>query len=94
MQARMNTIGVDKTLNSNLRINKSADDSAGLAIANKLSAHSLGQTTKNETTKPLRDIDFAAESATFAKDTILVQSGSYVITQANAEQKNVMRLLR
>jgi flagellin len=50
--ATMNNIGLDKSFNllsSGLRINKAADDSAGLAIANKLSAQSqgLGQAIKN-----------------------------------------------
>ena len=42
----------------------------------------------------LRDVDFAAESANFAKHNILAQSGSYAMSQANAVQQNVMRLLQ
>ncbi|QSZ40734.1 flagellin [Sulfurimonas aquatica] len=42
----------------------------------------------------IRDVDFAAESATFAKHNILAQSGSYAMSQANAVQQNVMRLLQ
>ncbi len=42
----------------------------------------------------IRDVDFAAESANFAKHNILAQSGSYAMTQANAVQQNVMRLLQ
>ena len=42
----------------------------------------------------LRDVDFAQESATFAKHNILAQSGSYAMSQANAVQQNVMRLLQ
>ncbi len=50
----MNNIGLDKSLNSlssGLRINRAADDAAGLSIANKLSAQSqgLGQAIKNST---------------------------------------------
>ena len=50
--ATMNNIGLDKSLNalsSGLRINKAADDAAGLSIANKLSAQSqgLGQAIRN-----------------------------------------------
>ncbi|MDO8454607.1 MAG: flagellin, partial [Sulfurimonas sp.] len=41
----------------------------------------------------IRDIDFAAESANFAKHNILAQSGSYAMSQANAVQQNVLRLL-
>ncbi|MFA7611450.1 MAG: flagellin, partial [Sulfurimonas sp.] len=52
MYATKNNVGLDKSLNSlssGLRINKAADDSAGLAIANKLSAQSngLGQAIRN-----------------------------------------------
>ncbi|PHM18616.1 MAG: flagellin B [Sulfuricurvum sp. PD_MW2] len=42
----------------------------------------------------IRDVDFAAESATFAKYNILAQSGSYAMSQANAVQQNVLRLLQ
>ena len=42
----------------------------------------------------LRDVDFAAESANFAKHNILAQSGSYAMSQANAVQQNVLRLLQ
>jgi flagellin len=42
----------------------------------------------------IRDVDFAAESANFAKYNILAQSGSYAMSQANAVQQNVLRLLQ
>jgi flagellin len=42
----------------------------------------------------IRDVDFASESANFAKLNILAQSGSYAMSQANAVQQNVMRLLQ
>jgi len=42
----------------------------------------------------IRDVDFAAESANFAKLNILAQSGSYAMSQANAVQQNVMKLLQ
>jgi len=42
----------------------------------------------------IRDVDFAAESATFAKLNILAQSGSYAMSQANAVQQNVLKLLQ
>ena len=42
----------------------------------------------------IRDVDFAAESANFAKFNILAQSGSYAMSQANAVQQNVLRLLQ
>ncbi len=42
----------------------------------------------------IRDVDFAAESANFSKQNLLAQSGSYAMSQANAVQQNVMRLLQ
>ncbi len=42
----------------------------------------------------IRDIDFAKESANFSKNNILVQSGSYALSQANVVQQNVLRLLQ
>ncbi|MFK5937019.1 MAG: flagellin [Sulfurimonas sp.] len=42
----------------------------------------------------IRDVDFAQESANFAKLNILAQSGSYAMSQANAVQQNVLRLLQ
>lgn len=41
----------------------------------------------------IREVDFAAESAEFSKLNILTQSGSYAISQANAVQQNILRLL-
>ncbi len=42
----------------------------------------------------IRDVDFAQESANFSKYNILAQSGSYALSQANAVQQNVLRLLQ
>lgn len=42
----------------------------------------------------IRDVDFAAESATFNKHNLLAQSGSYAMSQANQVQQNVMKLLQ
>jgi flagellin len=42
----------------------------------------------------IRDVDFAAETANFQKYNLLAQSGSYAMSQANAAQQNVMRLLQ
>ena len=41
----------------------------------------------------IREVDFAEESATFNKWSILAQSGSYAMSQANAAQQNILRLL-
>jgi flagellin len=42
----------------------------------------------------IRDVDFAEETARFQKYNLLAQSGSYALSQANATQQNVMRLLQ
>ncbi|MBU2537299.1 MAG: flagellin [Proteobacteria bacterium] len=42
----------------------------------------------------IRDVDFADESSNFARMNILVQAGSYALSQANAVQQNIMTLLR
>ena len=42
----------------------------------------------------IRDVDYAQESANFNKLNIISQAGSYAISQSNAVQQNVLRLLQ
>ena len=42
----------------------------------------------------IRDVDFASETAKFKKYNLLAQSGSFAMSQANAVQQNVMKLLQ
>ncbi|WP_024791221.1 flagellin A [Lebetimonas sp. JS032] len=42
----------------------------------------------------IRDVDFAAETANFQKHNLLAQSGSFALSQANAVQQNVLKLLQ
>ena len=42
----------------------------------------------------IRDVDYALESANFNKQNIIAQAGTYAISQANAAQQNVLRLLQ
>ncbi|WP_141046787.1 flagellin [Aliarcobacter cryaerophilus] len=42
----------------------------------------------------IRDVDYAQESANFNKLNIISQAGSYAISQSNATQQNVLRLLQ
>jgi len=42
----------------------------------------------------IRDVNYAEESATFNKQNIISQAGTYAISQANNVQQNVMRLLQ
>jgi flagellin len=55
---------------------------------------SVTQVNVTSAESQIRDVDFAAESANFSKHNILAQSGSYAMSQANAVQQNVMRLLQ
>ncbi|MBN2816374.1 MAG: flagellin B [Campylobacterales bacterium] len=55
---------------------------------------SVTQVNVSAAESQIRDVDFAAESANFAKANILAQSGSYAMSQANAVQQNVLRLLQ
>ena len=55
---------------------------------------SVTQVNVSAAESQIRDVDFAAESANFAKYNILAQSGSYAMSQANAVQQNVMKLLQ
>jgi flagellin len=42
----------------------------------------------------IRDVDYASESANFNKQNIIAQAGTYAMSQANAIQQNVLRLLQ
>jgi flagellin len=55
---------------------------------------SITQVNVKAAESQIRDVDFAAESAEFNKNNILAQSGSYALSQANAVQQNVLRLLQ
>ncbi|WP_338816163.1 flagellin A [Campylobacter lari] len=68
------------------------------AVQNQITATlnniSVTQVNIKSAESTIRDVDFAAESANFSKYNILAQSGSYAMSQANAVQQNVMRLLQ
>ncbi|HEX5329001.1 flagellin, partial [Sulfuricurvum sp.] len=63
-------------------------------LVSTVSNISVTQVNVKAAESQIRDVDFAAESATFAKYNILAQSGSYAMSQANAVQQNVLRLLQ
>jgi flagellin len=55
---------------------------------------SVTQVSVSAAESQIRDVDFAEESATFSKNNILVQSGSFAMAQANQVQQNVLKLLQ
>lgn len=42
----------------------------------------------------IRDVDYAKESSNFNKQNIISQAGAYALSQSNATQQNVLRLLQ
>ncbi|WP_273336739.1 flagellin [Campylobacter avium] len=63
-------------------------------IEKTLNNISVTQVNLKSAESTIRDVDFAAESATYSKANILAQSGAYALAQANASQQNVLRLLQ
>ncbi|MDD2780462.1 flagellin B [Sulfuricurvum sp.] len=64
------------------------------ALVSTVNNISVTQVNIKAAESQIRDVDFAAESANFSKFNILAQSGSYAMSQANAVQQNVLRLLQ
>lgn len=68
------------------------------SIQNQLSATinniTVTQVNVKAAESTIRDTDFANESANFSKANIIAQSGTYALSQANATQQNVLRLLQ
>jgi flagellin len=52
------------------------------------------QTNIKNAESVIRDVDYAQESANFSKQNIVAQAGTYAMSQANAMQQNVLRLLQ
>jgi len=68
--------------------------SAQNQIVSTINNISVTQVNVKAAESSIRDVDFAAESANFSKYNILAQSGSYAMSQANAVQQNVLKLLQ
>jgi len=68
------------------------------SVQNQLTATinniSVTQVNVKSAESQIRDVDFAAESANFNKHNLLAKSGAYAMSQANAVQQNVMKLLQ
>ena len=63
-------------------------------LTSTISNISVTQVNVKAAESQIRDVNFASETAKFQKYNLLAQSGSYALSQANAVQKNVMRLLQ
>jgi len=60
------------------------------------SIDNMMNTTKNikAAESVIRDVDYAAETTNFNKLNVQAQAGSYAVSQANAMQQNILRLLQ
>ena len=106
--ANYSAIGVGvTTLKGAMAVMDIADSAAKLldkiragigSVENQLTATisniSVTQVNVKAAESQIRDVNFASETAKFQKYNLLAQSGSYALSQANAIQKNVMRLLQ
>ena len=90
----MAVMDVSETAILNLDQTRADIGSAQQQIQSTLNNITVTQVNVKSAESVIRDVDFAAESATFSKYNILAQSGSYALAQANASQQYVMQLLQ
>ena len=90
----MAVMDVSETAILNLDQTRADIGSAQQQIQSTLNNITVTQVNVKSAESVIRDVDFAAESATFSKYNILAQSGSYALAQANASQQYVLQLLQ
>ena len=84
---------IDAALND-VNTNRSAFGSSQNQLDSFIRNAMTTQTNIKAAESVIRDVDYAAESANFNKQNIIAQAGTYAMSQANAVQQNVMRLLQ
>ena len=89
-----NTITIMDTAIKNVDAKRATVGAAQNKLESNVRNISVTQVNIAAAESNIRDVDFAAESANFAKHNILAQSGSYAMSQANSVQQNVLRLLQ
>ncbi|VEJ52504.1 flagellin [Campylobacter insulaenigrae] len=94
LKGAMAVMDIAETATANLDAIRADLGSVQNQITATLNNISVTQVNIKSAESNIRDVDFAAESANFAKFNILAQSGSYAMSQANAVQQNVIRLLQ
>ena len=94
LEGAMKAIDTLSAAITNLDTIRSDLGSAQNQVTSTINNISVTQVNVKAAESQIRDVDFAAESAQFSKFNILAQSGSYAMSQANAVQQNVMRLLQ
>jgi len=91
--ARGYMISVDSALNQ-LNAWRSDVGSTQNQLESALRNMMTQQTNIKAAESVIRDVDYASESANFNKQNIIAQAGTYAMSQANAIQQNVLRLLQ
>ena len=84
---------VDEAM-SQLNANRSDFGSTQNQLESSIRNMQTTQTNLKAAESVIRDVDYASESANFNKQNIIAQAGTYAMSQANAMQQNVMRLLQ
>ncbi len=90
----MAVMDVAETAILNLDQTRADIGSAQQQIQSTLNNITVTQVNVKSAESVIRDVDFAEESATFSKYSILAQSGSYALAQANTSQQYVLQLLQ
>jgi flagellin len=85
--------------NINAAITKLSEDRATIGAYQTRLTHTADQLTVNRenllaASSRIKDVDMAEESTEFAKQNILVQSGTAMLAQANSLPQSVLRLLQ
>ena len=94
LKGAMAVMDVSETAILNLDQTRADIGSAQQQIQSTLDNITVTQVNVKSAESVIRDVDFAAESATFSKYNILAQSGSYALAQANTSQQYVLQLLQ
>ncbi|AJC90071.1 flagellin A [Campylobacter subantarcticus] len=94
LKGAMAVMDIVETATANLDAIRADIGSVQNQITATLNNISVTQVNIKSAESNIRDVDFAAESANFSKHNILAQSGSYAMSQANAVQQNVLKLLQ
>ncbi|EAI5561199.1 flagellin A [Campylobacter lari] len=94
LKGAMAVMDIVETATANLDAIRADIGSVQNQITATLNNISVTQVNIKSAESTIRDVDFAAESANFSKYNILAQSGSYAMSQANAVQQNVLKLLQ
>jgi len=94
LKGAMMTMEVAQSAQRTLDIIRADLGSVQNQLVSTINNISVTQVNVKSAESNIRDVDFAAESASFSKYNILAQAGSFAMAQANNVQQNVLKLLQ